>query len=181
MPPSTAPEGVSQQSTAGEKSRREFIEEVMQLGLCVTPLALAGSSNAATAPGPATPAASAQAAVAITSSTIEEAEKLHALHFSPAEREELAAALPAQVSQITALRQLARPLALQPALHFDPRLPGAAYPRQKNRVRVPKNVTPAMPEDASALCYAPITHLSHWLRSKPLSSLHLTELYLQRI
>ena len=181
MPPSTAPEGVSQHSTAGEKSRREFIEDVVQLGLCVTPLALAGSLNAATAPSPGTPAASAQAPAAITATTIQEAQKVHALHFSPAECEELAAALPAQVSQITALRQLARPRALQPALHFDPRLPGAYYPRQNNILRLTKNDAPAMPQDDAALCYAPITHLSHWIRSKQLSSLHLTELYLQRI
>jgi hypothetical protein len=60
----------------------------------------------------------------ITPTTIAEAEKIDALQFSQAQRQELAEAIPGQVKTVVGLRQVDRPLALQPAIRFDPRLPG---------------------------------------------------------
>jgi Asp-tRNA(Asn)/Glu-tRNA(Gln) amidotransferase A subunit family amidase len=118
---------------------------------------------------------------AITVSTLVEAEKLNGVQFTAAQREELVAALPAQVHEIEALRRLSPSLPLQPAIHFDPRLPGVRYPRQKNVLRLSTSEVPDLPSDDAAVCFAPVTHLSHWIRTRQLSSTHLTELYLARI
>ena len=38
-----------------------------------------------------------------------------------------------------------------------------------------------LPHDDPAIAYAPVTHLSHWLRTGQLTSVRLTEIYLERI
>jgi Asp-tRNA(Asn)/Glu-tRNA(Gln) amidotransferase A subunit family amidase len=147
-------------------SRREFLAEGVALAACVAP---AGAE----APSPGTGG--------ITPKTIEEAEKIHAVQFSPVQRQELAASVPAQVQSVVKLRRVARPLALQPAIHFDPRLPGAHYPQQANVVRLATAGEISLPRDDQSIAYAPVTYLSNWLRSGQLTSARLTEIYLQRI
>lgn len=117
----------------------------------------------------------------ISPATIEAAEKIHALQFTPAQRAELAAAMPAQVESIVAVRGLERPMSLQPGIHFDPRLPGVTYPPQSNSLRLASREIPDLPKDEAAIAYAPVTWLSHWLRSGQMSSLQLTDVYLERI
>jgi len=118
---------------------------------------------------------------AITATTIAEAEKIHALQFSPPQRQELAETVPAQVKTVVGLRQVARPLALQPAIHFDPRLPGERYPQQRNVVRLASAQAVPLPGDDTAVAYAPVTQLSNWIHARQLTSLRLTEIYLERI
>lgn len=118
---------------------------------------------------------------AITPATVAAAEKIHAVTFSDAQRAELAAALPAQVQSIVARRQIDLPRPLQPAIHFDPRIPGVKYSQQTNSVRLASQSIPAVPSDDASIAYAPVTHQSHWLRTRQISSLRLTEVYLERI
>jgi Asp-tRNA(Asn)/Glu-tRNA(Gln) amidotransferase A subunit family amidase len=98
-----------------------------------------------------------------------------------AEQAEPAAALPAQVRGIEALRQLDLPRSLQPAVHFDPRLPGVEYPPQTNAVRLAGKSIPTLPASDADIAFAPVTDQSHWLRTGQISSLRLTEIYLERI
>ncbi len=118
---------------------------------------------------------------AITPATIAESEKIHALHFTAAQREELAGAVPTQVQAVTGLRRIPRPAALQPALHFDPRLPGVLYPEQSNFVHLAGVEEATLPRNDEAIAYAPVTRLAHWIRTGQLTSVRLTEIYLARI
>ncbi len=147
-------------------SRREFLVGGLGVAGCVAP------THAAALPAET---------AGVTPRTIEEAEKIHAVHFSPVQRQELAASVPAQVQSVVKLRRVPRPLGLQPAIHFDPRLPGARYPQQGNSVRLSSAGPMPLPQDDPAIAYAPVTHLSHWLRSGQLTSVRLTEIYLERI
>jgi Asp-tRNA(Asn)/Glu-tRNA(Gln) amidotransferase A subunit family amidase len=147
-------------------SRREFLAEGLGLAVCVAP------AHAA-----APPAETGK----VTPRTIEEAEKIHAVHFSPAQRQELATSVPAQVQSVVKLRRVPRPPTLQPAIHFDPRLPGARYPQQGNSLRLWNAGPIPLPQDDPSIAYAPVTHLSHWLRTGQLTSVRLTEIYLERI
>ena len=72
----------------------------------------------------------------ITGITIAEAEKLNAQNFTPVQREGLVVALTAQVQQSAELRRLSPSLPLEPAIHFDPRLPGQHYPSEDNLLRL---------------------------------------------
>jgi Asp-tRNA(Asn)/Glu-tRNA(Gln) amidotransferase A subunit family amidase len=148
-------------------SRRKFLGEVLGVGVC------AGYSNSA--------AGASSDTGAITPTTIEETEKIHAVDFSPAQRRELAASIPTQVASVVKVRRVPRPLTLQPAIHFDPRLPGERYPQQKNLVRLSGAGAVSLPRDESALAYASVTQLSSWIRSGQLTSSRLSDIYLERI
>jgi Asp-tRNA(Asn)/Glu-tRNA(Gln) amidotransferase A subunit family amidase len=160
-------------------SRRNFLSEA--LGVAVVGPAALASTSSTSAPLNGKPGDIGSPASAITPATIAEAEKLHAVRFTADQGIELAAAMPAQVKNIEALRKVGKSLELQPALHFDPRLPGKHYPPQKNLVRLASAEYPPLPQDGVELAYAPVTHLSHWIHSRQLTSVRLTELYLERI
>jgi Asp-tRNA(Asn)/Glu-tRNA(Gln) amidotransferase A subunit family amidase len=148
-------------------SRREFLAEGIGLAACVAP---AGATTPPTSE-----------AAGITPRTIAEAEKIHAVHFDPAQRRELAASVPAQAESVIKLRRVPRPITLQPAIHFDPRLPGERYPAQESAVRLARADESPLPRDDADIAYAPLTQLSQWLRSGRLTSVRLTEIYLGRI
>src|SRR5690242_2520144 len=84
-------------------TRRTFIAEALGLAACAAPLSIAPATSAAAEPN-----------AAITPATIAEAEKLHDVRFTPAQRAELASAVVSQVSLLGDVRRIARPLALQP-------------------------------------------------------------------
>ena len=167
-------------------SRRDFIARTLALGSCALPFAAASAAGVSAA-GPAAAAAAQNAApeqnsaAGITPKTIEEAEKLHAVHFTAAQREALAAAAPAQLAAIESLRKIERPLWLRPALNFDPRLPGRRYPKQQNALRLAPAETAALPADDAAIAFAPVTQLAGWIKARQLTSVRLTDIYLQRI
>jgi Asp-tRNA(Asn)/Glu-tRNA(Gln) amidotransferase A subunit family amidase len=170
MPQSDSTEGGARSAQAGsglKTSRREFLAEGLGLAACVAPAGAAAPSSSEP--------------VGITPRTIEEAEKIHAVHFSPAQRKELAASVPAQAESVVKLRSVPRPITLQPAIHFDPRLPGERYPPQESVVRLASAGEMPLPHDNSDIAYAPVTHLSQWLRTGRLTSVRLTEIYLERI
>lgn len=162
-------------------SRRQFLAKGLYLaGAGIAP---AGVASTVVADEPRSDGGVQKAGVpaAITPTTIAEAEKIHALKFSPAHRQQLAEAIPGQVKTVVGLRQVARPLALQPAIHFDPRLPGERYRQQRNAVRLASAKEVSLPRDDAAVAYAPITQQANWIRTRQLTSLRLTEIYLQRI
>ena len=66
-------------------------------------------------------------------------------------------------------------------MHFDPRLPGERYLQQTNGLRLGSTHEVPLPRDDTAVAYAPVTQLSNWIRTGQLTSLRLTEIYLERI
>ena len=72
---------------------------------------------------------------------------------------------------------------LFPALTFNPLLPGQApHPTTAsgNPDELPK-VVRRLPADEAGIAYASIAELSHWLRTRELTSVKLTRLYLDRL
>jgi Asp-tRNA(Asn)/Glu-tRNA(Gln) amidotransferase A subunit family amidase len=178
--PQHDPSATLSTSNPAPTSRREFLGEALCLAACGVPASIAKAADPQTekVPGIGGPAV---APDAITPTTIGEAAKIHAVRLTVAQREELAAAVPAQVKSVVELRGIPRPITLQPAIHFDPRIPGQPYPRQRNFVRL-AGATPApLPRDDAAIAYAPVTQLAEWLRTGQLTSARLTEIYLDRI
>ncbi len=117
----------------------------------------------------------------LTTVTVTEAAKIHALPLPPNAPAELVAALPAQIAAVKAVRAVPRPIDLQPAIVFDPRLPGVRYPRQANRVVLHPGRTVPLPSKDEDIAFAPVTQLARWIRSRQLTSRRLTEIYLDRI
>ena len=118
---------------------------------------------------------------AITASTVAEAEKLVGMEFTPEQRELLARSLPDQVGSFEARRSYRLGNNVAPAYAFDPRVPGVAYRRQANRIRTNQSRTLKLPDNEVDIAFASVIELSHWIRTRQLSSRRLTEIYMQRL
>ncbi|MDA0378872.1 MAG: amidase, partial [Bacteroidetes bacterium] len=118
----------------------------------------------------------------ITVDTIKAAEALSGLQFTDAERELMLDGLKSTVADYEAIRAWDLPNAVPPSVVFDPRMSGEAVPTLPARVPVswePEAVTrPASDED---LAFMTVPELSALLRSRQVSSLELTQLYISRL
>ena len=143
----------------------------------------AGGANASaadadpSAPGSATP----QPPAEITAATIAEAEKLHGVTYTANERAALVQSIGDQVAGILQLRDVPRELSLQPAITFDPRLPGVSYPAQEDRIEMSASEPASLPDDEADIAYTSVRSQAHWIRTGQITSRRLTEIYLSRI
>lgn len=117
----------------------------------------------------------------LSAASVTEAAKLHLLSLPEGSAATIATAMPGQLAAVAAVRAVPRPLELQPALIFDPRLPGVRYPTQPNRVSLHVGRRRALPRDELDIAFAPVTDLARWIRSGRLTSRRLTDIYLERI
>lgn len=132
-------------------------------------------------PPPAPPAASPLAS-GIDSGTVRTAEKVLDLHYTDRERALLLKGLDEQIAGLAKLRGIKHANALAPAAVFSPKLPGAVFAPQANRVRLrPSGPDPALPAGPVDIAFAPAARLGRWIRKGLLTSRALTEIYLDRI
>jgi Asp-tRNA(Asn)/Glu-tRNA(Gln) amidotransferase A subunit family amidase len=115
----------------------------------------------------------------ITADIIAAAEALLGISYTPAERALMLDNLAPQIE--LALRRRALPFSPSdgPATKFDPRLPGFTFPHHEPSAWPPTDSDlPATDED---IAFAPIEHQAGWIKSQKISSVRLTEIYLDRI
>lgn len=126
----------------------------------------------------------------ITERTLAEAEKLFGLQFTEAERRQILGG-PAeegeegffaqQIESLNKRRGEDIPITLQPATHFDPRLPGIEYrPQANSLVLFPEQIS-AIPDDAESIAFASVKQQARWMTTGQISSRELTDIYLERI
>lgn len=116
----------------------------------------------------------------ITAETIAAAEQVMGLAYTARERAQMLDNLDGQIA--SAVQRRAMPLAnsVPMASRFDPRLPGFAMPHGADALRL-SAVDAPLPKDDTDIAFAPVTHLSAWIRSGALTSRRLTGIYLDRI
>ena len=116
--------------------------------------------------------------------TIEHAERLAGITFTPEERDVIAQTIGDQIGLLRARQgRVELGESLFPATVFNPMLPGRTLrpaTASGNPNTLP-TVKRTLPSDPSELAHASIAELSHWLRSRAVTSEHLTRLYLQRL
>ncbi len=115
----------------------------------------------------------------ITLSDLEAAEHVHGVAYTQAEREQMLEGLMLQVGRARLRRSFQLPDDLAPATRFDPRLPGFVMPTASGVI--PPVATRNLPDNDTDIAFAPLVELSHWLRTQQISSVRLTEIYLDRI
>ena len=158
--------------------RRQFVMQTLA-GTAFAGAGLSALANQPAAAGQVTTACD-SFTPELTERTITEAEKLHHLDFTTAERQQVMQTIPGHWSAIDSVRALPRERDLQPALLFDPRLPGVIYPAQTNTLNLTAPVG-SMPTKDEDIAFSAVTEQSEWLRSGQLSSERLTRIYLDRI
>jgi Asp-tRNA(Asn)/Glu-tRNA(Gln) amidotransferase A subunit family amidase len=162
-------------------SRRRFIAAAALLaGVLRRPSkALAAPDGGSVTPAPSAP----PAATPVTATTIAEAGKLVQIEYSAAHRQQAAASwdYASNMGPIVASRRSFRlATSALPASLWDPRIPGAPTGPSQTKTKFSRSTVP-LPSRDEDIAYAPVTALSEWVRTRKLSSVKLTELYLERL
>ena len=97
----------------------------------------------------------------IDDATIVAAERLVAVSYSDAEREQMRDNLVGQIDHAIARRAVRLPNASPPATLFDPRLPGFAMPAQAT-MSVPLQASP-LPDNDEDIAFASVRRLAAWI------------------
>ena len=117
----------------------------------------------------------------ITPEDIAAAEKLFNLSFTPAQREQMVKTLSDRLTQVATLRAAPLDNGVPLALHFNVNAADdapAAVPRSY-AMRPQPPVT--RPEKLEEIAFLPVTQLAELLRTRQVTSLELTEMYLARL
>jgi Asp-tRNA(Asn)/Glu-tRNA(Gln) amidotransferase A subunit family amidase len=110
------------------------------------------------------------------------AEQVMAVSYTSEERALLVEVLDEQLDMVRKRRALEFPFELAPAVTFDPLLPGAVAPDgERSAMRWAAPPRGEAPKEETAIAFAPVSHLHHWLRRRKITSAALTDLYLSRL
>ena len=116
----------------------------------------------------------------ITTTTIASAEDIAGLELTAEQREHLVEELTDLLKQYGELRELNMPNQVVPAIKFDPAVAGVHPPRGTGSLTwSPTEV--ARPANDEDLAYMSVADLASLLRSRQVTSVELTELYLTRL
>jgi Asp-tRNA(Asn)/Glu-tRNA(Gln) amidotransferase A subunit family amidase len=118
---------------------------------------------------------------AISAATLAEAEKLFGLAFTPEERSQMLEEVSKRLKHYETLRTIRLENHTAPPLYFNPQPTIAVPGHLKRSVSVrefPGLTRPAKLEDAA---FYPITHLAQLIRTRQVTSVELTEMYLTRL
>jgi Asp-tRNA(Asn)/Glu-tRNA(Gln) amidotransferase A subunit family amidase len=118
----------------------------------------------------------------ITVATIASAEEVAGLHFDEAERTMMLDGLKSQEQRIEALHKIPLPNSVPPAIVFNPVPPWRTPPHAAKKPMVRGPVTGrAASGNIESLAFLPVTELSDLVRRRKVTSMQLTQMYLDRL
>ena len=164
-------------------SRREFLAG-SSLGLIGA--AMSAGAGAQDTPG-APPAFGTSPAVgpAVSAATFSEAEKLVQVEMTAKDLAQAAEnwqeSLAGVYERRTGPKKLAIEDTIAPATTWNPMLPGTASGPAKDFFVASSQPAPGLPARDEDIAFAPVAHLSEWIKTRQISSERLTEIYLQRL
>jgi len=117
----------------------------------------------------------------VDSKTIQCAEKLAALSFTDSERAQMLDEVRERVTIYQKLREVDLPNTVSPALVFVPEPPRETRPVDAGPDRWPEFPVPELPADLEEIAFWPVSKLAGLIRSRQISAVALTEMYLNRL
>ncbi len=127
-------------------------------------------------------AAQVEGAVTVTPEMIRQAEWIAGLKLSAEDRQSTAQAVQQTLRDFQTLRRVPLDNSVPPALVFQPvTSQPAAEGQPRGSVRPSTDAVPKRPDSFESLAFLPITSLAALIRTRQLSSVELTKLYLQRL
>ena len=109
------------------------------------------------------------------------AEKISGLAFTTAERELMLEDVNQRLADYEKLRAISIDNAVPPAVSFDPRVPGMKFDHVHRRSKFSRVKTPPVPSDLEDLAFLPVMQLARLIKARQVTSLQLTEMYLNRL
>jgi Asp-tRNA(Asn)/Glu-tRNA(Gln) amidotransferase A subunit family amidase len=97
------------------------------------------------------------------------------------EREMMLNGLNRNLNSYRQIREVDIPNSVHPALVFDPVLPGRAFPTGHGKLRMSRAPKLERPSNLEELAFWPVTHMAELVRTRQVSSVELTEMYLGRL
>ena len=116
----------------------------------------------------------------LTPAMIDEAGQVIGLNFTESEREMMSDLVNTRREQYERLRAIKLENHVAPALYFDPRLP-ASIESARDSIQLPEMSQVARPANLEDVAFYPVTHLAQLLRTQQITSVELTEMYLDRL
>src|SRR3989440_1503516 len=153
--------------------RRSFMKTCSEMGLLGTLF-----------PGVLWAQAQVHAAKKITKEMIESAAVVADVPIAEEYKEMMLENLNNQVKRYEEIYKLHIPNSVDPALIFDPVLPGMRFETERKPIRMSKAAnaaTASAPKNLEGLAFASVRELGEFIRTKKVSSLALTEMYLGRL
>jgi Asp-tRNA(Asn)/Glu-tRNA(Gln) amidotransferase A subunit family amidase len=169
------------------KSRREFLTN-SSLGLLSIAITSCDQEQTAAPLPPGTPPAFATAPPVgpeVSPLTFAEAQKLVQVELNEAERKQAVSSWRSAMAPLYERRVGPRKVALEAALapysHCEAVLPGQHAGPERNLFERSKMDPGPLPANDADIAFAPVTRLSRWIETRKLTSVRLTNIYLQRI
>ena len=164
-------------------SRREFLASG-SMGLIGTAVA-AGAQVQQTPGAPPAFGTSPPAGPAVSVTTFSEAEKLVQIEMTAKDLAQAAENWQQSLASVYERRTGPKKVAIEdtvaPATLWNPTLPGTTSGPAKDSFVASSEPAPKLPEGDEDIAFAPVTHLSAWIKSRQITSERLTGIYLKRL
>jgi len=154
-------------------SRRRVLKGMASIGV----LATAGKVVAA----PSTTTAATTRASTTSIEDIAAMERVLGREFNDAERKLMADSLSTHRARERSLRARTIPPDIEPAIHFDPRVPPTNYPSGPSTYTLSQDDMPAYDGDPASLAFATVPQLSRLIQARKITCVQLTQMYLSRL
>ena len=118
---------------------------------------------------------------AITKADVAAAAEVAGLTFTPEQEEMMLEDLQSRLKAYAAIHELNIPNSVAPALDFNPVLPGMTFETTRRPMRISKTGALATPKNIEDVCFLSVRQLAELVRTKKISSLDLTQMYLARL
>ena len=125
-------------------------------------------------------AAEVESSQTISPEMIQQAEWVAGIALSEEDRKETASAVQRQLLGIEAMHAVAVPYAVAPAVAFHPPAPGEETVLQRQAHSL-ESAAGQLPESQVDLAFLPVTELAALIRTRKISSMELTKMYLKRL
>lgn len=120
-------------------------------------------------------------AAKITKEMLREAERLAGLEFTDQERDLMLDGLNDYLEKYRKLRTVTLDNSVAPALRFDPIPPGMVFETQRRPIRISTARKVEVPSNLEDLAFWPVLDLAGLIQSRRVSSVQLTNMYLDRL
>jgi len=166
-------------------NRRAFVKLVPALGAAAlaTPhlnIASAVAQGPSPSPTPLPSPSPTPAPLRVTKDMLHQAEKLIGIELSDAQEAMALQNVSTNLDRYEALRKIEVPLATEPATLFHPTLPGRKFDLKPDKFKLSKAEVPKF-SSLDELAFASLTELAELVRTRKVSPIELTKMYLGRL
>jgi Asp-tRNA(Asn)/Glu-tRNA(Gln) amidotransferase A subunit family amidase len=117
----------------------------------------------------------------VTKDMIEQAAIIADVPIAPENRDAMVASLNEAVKGYDAIYALHLPNGVAPAIEFNPTLPSMSFSLERRPMRMSAASARTVPANIEDLCFATVRELAELVRTRKVSSMALTEMYLARL